>query len=252
MSSRHVSSAILPAVVASSAVFSLLTLPFFFYHSQPEAVIDSLPLGRELQPIIASQNRDLTIRYIGGALVTSVVTGMATVEIWRRQKDRVAIPAAVPSVPAAEPIVAADWDSELASELPLLTEVTFEPELLAAIAAQPQLDLVEPISGSMTELLATDPEIGEGVGQSCGLITELAEEYATCRIRVKHEHRRQFAIQVAGQYYSFFRLLSTKEAALETARQLSCRAHHVVVTPVEHQYAVWIWQPVTELELVSS
>jgi hypothetical protein len=242
MNNRHVSSAILPAVIASSAVFSLLTLPFFFYRSQPDTVVDSLPFGQELQPIIASHNRDLTIRYIGGALVTSVMLGIGTVELWRRQKDRLATAEPQPFmlVPAV-PQGLSNWESDMQ---PILTEVAFQPEFLSAIAEQPPIDI--------PDRSASESWPEEVIEQISGQITELSEEYDTCRIRVKQERRRQFAIQVAGQYYSFFRLLATKEAALETARQLSCRAHRVVVTPVEQQYAVWVWQPAAELELVSA
>jgi hypothetical protein len=247
MNSRHVTSAILPAVLASSAVFSLLTLPFFFYRSQPESVVDSLPFGQELQPIIASHNRDLTIRYIGGALVTSVMLGIGTVELWRRQKAQLAVDQPQFASSALPYLTTKDWESDMQ---PILTEVDFQPEFLSAIANQPPIDVPE---SSAREFAAfSQPSSAEVLEQISGEITELSEEFATCRIRVKHQHRRQFAIQVSGQYYSFFRLLSTKEAALETARQLTCRAHRVVVTPVEQQYAVWVWQPATDLELVST
>lgn len=271
MSSHQVQSAVLPAILASSTVFSLLTFPFFFHRSQPAT--GSFLINPRLQVILESQNRDLTIRYIGGALVISVATGITTVELWRRQKARQATIAAKqkvkdtasvglppPSLHHPDEWIDRDQSSSDWETIDQLFEGMGSPEF-----EQPSEPAFAALTtDQLTQVAKETDETGTGgtlppiqtvssaeANPQPGQVMELTGEYTTCRIRVSSMQRRQFAIQVAGQYYGFFRLLPTKEAALETADFLSRRQHHVMVTPVEQQYAVWVWQPEAELELLT-
>lgn len=84
MSIRHPFNPVFPVVLTSSIVFSILSLPFFLYHSQIDAASSNFYEG--FQPVVESKNRDLTIRYIGAAMVLSVVTGISTIEIQRKRQ----------------------------------------------------------------------------------------------------------------------------------------------------------------------
>lgn len=86
MSIRHPYNPVFPVVLVSSIAFSILSLPFFLYHSQVDSAASSFHQG--FQPVLESKNRDLTIRYIGAAMVLSVVTGISTVEVQRKRQAR--------------------------------------------------------------------------------------------------------------------------------------------------------------------
>ncbi|NJO78470.1 MAG: hypothetical protein HC827_08045 [Cyanobacteria bacterium RM1_2_2] len=247
MSSRHPYNAVFPVILVASTVFSILSLPFFLYRLQPEATSPSLQ--QDFQPILESQNRDVTIRYIGAALVLSVITGIGTVELQRRRQPRPAL-ANQPSVKPDQNLVG--WFLAQTPEL-------LSPEPFIDSALEEQDELAETMTASAAEvgLWVGDSEYAEDIqgdfapSQPAGLMTELDElnqDYSTCRIWVQPLQRRLFAIQVEEQFYSFFRLLPSKEAARQTALQLSESLHHTVITPVEQEFAVWIWQPEAELE----
>lgn len=269
MSRSQVQSAIIPAVIASSAVFSLLTLPFFLYRSQ--SATGSFLINPNLQVVLESQNRDLTIRYIGSSMVISVVTGIATVELWRRQKARqTALQAKQtasqdsssaglppPSLHHPDEWVELNQSSSNWESIGQLFEgmALPEPEQPLIALTSDRLVRVADENHSTNAVSSASSLAQDGAASKSdlqvGRVTEFNEELATCRIRVKHHRRRMFAIHVAEQYYSFFRLLPTKEAALETAHLLSDRQHQIIVTPVEQQYAVWVWEPEAELELIT-
>ncbi|HEY9643920.1 MAG TPA: hypothetical protein V6C57_25745 [Coleofasciculaceae cyanobacterium] len=84
MSQFRIRNVILPAVLVSSGVFSILTLPFVLNKAEPMGL--SLPdlLEDSPQPIFDRDNRSTAIRYVGGAIVVSVGAGIATIEILRR------------------------------------------------------------------------------------------------------------------------------------------------------------------------
>jgi hypothetical protein len=270
MNSYRVQSAILPAILASSAVFSLLTFPFFSYRSQSVAENNS-SLSRQLEPILTSENRDLTIRYIGGSMVLSVATGLATVELWRRRRRQVSQKSLQQPTTSNLETTLEPFDADVCDLNPNLTpnfqllnyqvddqdlgelvrmQKAFEPELTYAAERYSPVQYASEAASAFTSTVSTSTVV-EPVTQPKGQVTELFEAYPTCRIRVKPLARHQFAIRVDEEFYGFFRLLPTRDAAVETAQQLSARQHLVVITPVEEQYAVWVWQPASEIESVS-
>ncbi|MBI4781964.1 MAG: hypothetical protein HY785_11700 [Oscillatoriophycideae cyanobacterium NC_groundwater_1537_Pr4_S-0.65um_50_18] len=75
---------ILPAVLVSSGVFSILTLPFILDKTEvlgftPPPFLEDTP-----QTFLDRENKSTAIRYVGGAIVVSVSAGVATIEILRR------------------------------------------------------------------------------------------------------------------------------------------------------------------------
>ena len=75
---------IIPAVLVSSGVFSILTLPFILDKTEvlgftPPPFLEDTP-----QTFLDRENKSTAIRYVGGAIVVSVSAGVATIEILRR------------------------------------------------------------------------------------------------------------------------------------------------------------------------
>ncbi len=224
MNQRQVPNILFPAIVVSSAVFGLLTLPFFQMQGQsPNAKVSIL--GHSLQPILATQDRDLTIRYIGGAMVVSVMVGFGTVELRRRWMR--------PAFPASATLIQAD-----AAPVPPPKE---SPEITHLPPEWLQSDLAH--QGSNTErwpLLSPKTDTA---------VVELPQVGEICRICVQPSQRRLFATKIGDQYYSFFQSVSSREAAWEIAQQLSQSERQVLITPVEQDYAVWVFQPQAERDL---
>ena len=75
---------ILPAVLVSSGVFSVLTLPFVLNKTEVGGFILPTFLEDSSQPFFNRENKNAAIRYVGGAIVVSVGAGVATIEILRR------------------------------------------------------------------------------------------------------------------------------------------------------------------------
>lgn len=240
MSSRPLYRAVLPAVLVFSAVFSILSLPFFLHHSQPESGSEDSIIQRNFRYVLVNQNRDLTVRYIGAAMVFSVVTGIGTIELRRRQQQRQNQDRAV--------------NENLAAPLSLTADS--HPSVYLPAALDPDLDLPSANDPFSFELAAfpADQDTTTALLTSSPApepIIELTEECATCRIWVQHPPRRLLAIQVGEEFYSFFRLFPNQETALQMALQLSSQ-QPVAITPVEQGYGVWVWQAELELEAVSS
>lgn len=84
MTNYSLSNILLPAVVISSAVFSTLTVPIALIKSEPVAVEIPPYFSAEIQPIFNGEHKDIAIPYIGFAIVVSVGTGIAVVEVSRR------------------------------------------------------------------------------------------------------------------------------------------------------------------------
>jgi hypothetical protein len=262
MSSRHPCSAVFPVILVASTVFSILSLPFFLYRLQPEADPSNL---QDFQPILESQNRDVTIRYIGAALVLSVITGIGTIELQRRRRPQPALAHWQPSIQLDQDPVESfsvqrpalpshRFASDTLASDTLLEDTLLEDELDNEQVELAEIDAASAIEASFLAnhdehnaknlLNIASPQREELIAE----LDDLDQDYSTCRIWVAPLQRRLFAIQVEGQFYSFFRLLPSKEAARQTALQLSQNLHHTVITSVEQEFAVWIWQPEAEAE----
>jgi hypothetical protein len=75
---------ILPAVLVSSGVFSVLTFPFVLNNTEVVEFVPPQFLEDSSQPFFNRENKSAAIRYVGGAIVVSVGAGVATIEILRR------------------------------------------------------------------------------------------------------------------------------------------------------------------------
>ena len=199
MNHRQVSNILFPAIISSSVVFALLTLPFFYAETQLPSGAKTSFLGQDLQPILATQSRNLTIRYIGGAMVVSVVVGFGTVELrryWSRLLSRRLAPVAQAGI-QAESQPEPDLEGFAAES----ETIHLPPKWLQS--DQPNQQVSESSRSERWPLL-----------QSETAVVELSEAGEICRICVQPSQRRLFATEVAGQYYSFFQSVSDPRGRL--------------------------------------
>ena len=78
---------ILPALLISGAVFTALTLPVASTRASDMAGQWSGPMQRWLALSTSSQQRGLSIRYIGFAILSSTAVGIGTAEVLRSHQS---------------------------------------------------------------------------------------------------------------------------------------------------------------------
>ncbi|NEP58853.1 MAG: TetR family transcriptional regulator [Symploca sp. SIO2G7] len=282
MNNSSLSSVLLPAVFVSSAVFSTLTIPFALIRSEP-VVVELPFYSGEIQPIFDGQHKQVAIPYIGFAIVVSVGAGMATVEANRRLReirksalqkklssslqllsgDKEAQPEAVKLpeyLPKADAVAATatfkpmdfSTNGEVLSLQSLTESNTAKATTLIGV------ETPEPVIAPQGTTFATStvlekldlPQVSdENDSEHCSWdlgfnkILESPQEYQTCRIKVPHLARRLFAIEVNGEYYSFFRALETKEKVLEVMTKLGSSVEKTAITKTPKSYVIWVWEP---------
>ena len=284
MNNSPLSSVLLPAVFVSSAVFSTLTIPFALIRSEPVTV--ELPFySGEIQPIFDGQHKEVAIPYIGFSIVVSVGAGIATVEVNRRwQKSRklarekqsllnsqlpaedneaspeaFKLPEYRPEADAAVAVIDFSDKDKVYSHKPLIQPSI--PEALTPIGVQAVEQTFAPQettshSSTVTSTVSEKPNLSTVTSENkridywsdLGLnkILESPQEYKTCRIKVPHLEQRLFAIEVKGEYYSFFRALETKDQVLEVMAKLGSSVQKTAITKTPKTYVIWAWEPEVE------
>lgn len=246
---------VLPAVLVSSAIFSILTLPFVLLKSEPTLTVE-LPLLSEpvtvrlppllrggVQPILESENRDVAIRYVGGVIVVSVSAGIITIEVLRR------LHASRRLVETQSPLPLFQSDLQQEEDIPADQpfSLAFLEENIDSFSSEANYALLL----AKTDAKATHLELNAVHSQTLGQILESNRQYETCRIRVPHLERRLFAILWQGEYYSYLKTQKTKDKALEAVAKLNQSAEKSVITLTEQGYTIWVLQPEAFLDLVS-
>lgn len=218
MSSFPLRQLILPAVLISSGVFSIMTLPLVLY--RPDSLTIKVPFSEdEMQYVFQDNNRDLAIRYVGVAIVTSVAAGVTTVELKRRSHNR--------------------KESALAAALQ-------QPEALLDTPAIEQFADTPVVFDSVDEYFAAaaiESESEWAIEPDKPEILTSRDRYETCRVQVPQTDRRCFAILVNGEYYRLFRARKTEDKAIEMADRLRERGDRVMITKLSQGHALWIWEP---------
>jgi hypothetical protein len=249
MGRLHLRNIVFPAVLLSCSIFSALTLPFVL--SDPNPLTVKLPpfFEGEVESIFNSENKTITIRYIGAAIVLSVGAGLVTVEVLRR-------------VQAADSANSSDASLGLVEELPLMFnpdaaefggfEAEFNPTEMATSTRSTSATATKPLAmaqvGRHTDVFPlTSPVYLE----SDTTIPVLDEHGDTCRIKTSESEQTTFALMWNGEYYRFFRVRETQEKALAIAKNLVKRGEQVVVSHLEQGYAVWVKETGAFTELVS-
>jgi hypothetical protein len=282
---------ILPAVLVSSGVFSVLTLPFVLNKNEVVGFAPPAFLEEASQPSFDRESKNAAIRYVGGAIVVSVGAGVATIEILRRmhpanqlsklQKDTLnsqirKIESEAQPDPAA---LTEDVESAIAEFLRTASAASdqavepshakasllhFEPETSTNLweeSAATQA-AVESASDSVWMNANSSQNSRSIAASSSNQLFEQVEPissfpgqsnlpYETYRIRVPHRQDTLFAILLEGEYYSLVRTHKSQEKILELATQLYQLGDRVIITSVGERYAVWVLQPEAYLEWVS-
>ncbi len=77
-------------------------------------------------------------------------------------------------------------------------------------------------------------------GQSTCRVLESRNQYQTCYIRVPDLDMRLAAVLVEGKYYALFKLVESRDKAVELSTKLLRGGDEIVITKVEQGYAVWV------------
>lgn len=245
MGRLHLRNIVFPAVLLSCSIFSALTLPFVL--SDPNPLTVKLPpfFEGEVESIFRSENKTLTIRYIGAAIVLSVGAGLVTIEVLRRVQASDSANAASSDL-AGEPLLLSET-----SEFNLLEAEPDTAEMAMFAMAAPATP-VKPFAmvqvGGRTEVLPLDSALDSDPESSIPVLDEHGD---TCRIKTSDSDQTAFALMWNGEYYRFFRVRQTQDKALAIAKNLVRRGEQVVVSHLEQGYAVWVKEPGAFTELVS-
>jgi hypothetical protein len=76
--------------------------------------------------------------------------------------------------------------------------------------------------------------------QATTRILESRHQYQTCYICVPDLDMRLAAVSVDGKYYALFKLVESREKAVELSSKLLRGGDEIVITKVEQGYAVWV------------
>ena len=68
-------------------------------------------------------------------------------------------------------------------------------------------------------------------------------QYRACHVRVPDLKKRIAAINVNGNYYSFFKVFPDPDKAKEVVVQLSERGDLLAITQTPKGYAIWVFEP---------
>jgi hypothetical protein len=251
MGRLHLRNIVFPAVLLSCSIFSALTLPFVL--SDPNPLTVKLPpfFDGEVESIFKQENKTLTIRYIGAAIVLSVGAGLVTVEVLRRVQasDSANSTDLAPPVLLGEAslLVNAMHEAKLdgfAADLNS-TAIPTSTRSASATATKP---LAMAQVGSRTVGFSLDTAGYSEADKTDTSIPVLDEHGNTCRIKTSESEQTAFALMWNGEYYRFFRVRETQEKALAIAKNLVRRGEQVVVSHLEQGYAVWVKEtgPFTE------
>lgn len=222
----------LPAILASSTVFTALNLPFHTQKANPLLTQVLLLGSREVKPTSMGAQGVLMVRYVGFSLIISVGAGVVTAEIVRRlsrlkrqsQKSNSLQSSLAQLVASSQNNDAAANNGSLSSsELnPFFQNGDFDLEADGA-------ELSDVNSFSQPQMLANQPEI--------------SQTYEICRIRVPDRQQRLMAIFVDGFYYRFVRSEINRDQAFNLVVKYVQKGEQAVITSMRNEYAVWVREP---------
>jgi hypothetical protein len=68
-------------------------------------------------------------------------------------------------------------------------------------------------------------------------------QYQRCHILLLDEEKPSAGIEVEGQYYSFFRVVSDPDRVTQLADRLASKNGKIIVTTIPKGYAIWVYEP---------
>lgn len=267
MNQFRVRNVILPAVLVSSGVFSILTLPFVLDGAQTGGFEPPAFLKTSSQSVFDREDKNAAIRYVGSAIVVSVSAGIATIEILRRLH-----PSNRLSKTQKETLNSQIRQLEASGSDPALLSEQAETTLSEWLAEEPVADWTPQGDRDTTDFSETEAVVQEFKAEphlnaetlpvSLSGLQAIApptfvssESYETCRIKVPHRQSKLFAILLNGHYYSLVKMHQSKEKMTAIAIELRQQGEKAVITHIDqsndYKYAVWMLQPDAYLEYAS-
>lgn len=264
MQTSPFSKIIFPAILASSTVFAVLTVPVTTSSSSP--LISPLSRWVDAPSLLQNQHKELSIRYIGVAIVLSAIAGLGTAELIRMrhaQRDRrqQLLKLLEQSVEQSDlgPSNLGPSDLEhLGTEPPGLAQpdrAPFEPgdraqeppgwgALLPTLKLRAFPAVVSPpVAPELPGESAQPPQTaGDGAALAQSVIEEDLSHLA-CRIQLPDNPERLLALQIDGVYYSFLQTRPTRQQALAMIHRLARQGETALATHHPRGYAVWVRQP---------
>jgi hypothetical protein len=239
MSSFPLRNVLLSAVLASSTVFSALTLPVVLLKPQPIAI--ELPpfFEGEIQPMFGGENQNLAIPYIGFSIVMSVGAGMTSVEVSRKwQAARQQKQTLVNAVEEVFPIEAIDTEAEC----------FLGDDYVLAASEQACVEIPsETDSGSMwstaLEFSTFNNISNPGINNIWNNALQSPEPYPACHTHMPKLRRRLCCILSQGHSYRLLHAKRTKAKAPEILVNLEHRVDRTTITAAQQGHPVWIWEP---------
>ncbi|PSB28083.1 hypothetical protein [Stenomitos frigidus] len=290
MNSSVFEKVLLPAMLTSCTVFSVLMVGFIPRRPEPITIepSDRIEASEDIN------HRDSVIRHIGMSIVLSVGAGITTAEMirkWGRLRDgtsgsqvfsaqamlqAVAMPdLALPVDGFAASLSSMTGNGILSDER---TESYKQTAVLApdrvGAASQPELPrflFQRPLAlptETVNWFLPTQTDetlLGSALGSvpAKGLkvmdwqpteqiILASREQYETCRVYLADAPERLLAILFQGEYYRFVKVSFDREQALSLAATIEQRGEIAVMTNTDDRYGVWVLAPSAYPETIAA
>jgi hypothetical protein len=283
MNNSPLSSVLLPAVFVSSAVFSTLTIPFALIKSEPVVVelpfysgeIQPIFNGQHKEVAIPYIGFAIVVS-VGAGIATVEVNRRwqqsrksalakdlsSHPQLFSGDKETQPEAAKLPEYrPEADAAVAAtatgaavnfSTNDQVFSNQSITDHDTTETATLIGIKTLSQVVTPQGTTSHQTTATSTVkerlnlsqvPYENNCLDLGFNKILESPQEYQTCQIKVPHLERRLFAIEVNGEYYSFFRALETREKVLEVMAKLGSSVQKTAITKTPKSYVIWAIEP---------
>ncbi|NJL46878.1 MAG: hypothetical protein HC929_04425 [Leptolyngbyaceae cyanobacterium SM2_5_2] len=235
---------ILPALLASSAGFATLTWPLASSHAGQVSEKLPAPLSRWVESaLMMQQQKDLSIRYVGFATLSSLALGLGTAEIIRHRQNRAdRQQQRLQHLLGAQRQVAEDparlgWDNANSASLFTAESAPLALTEESAPASSPSSSALDWASLLETSASAEGVEADTQAPQS---VPSMPLKHHRLHHLQGANQERYLAIQVEGHHYSYYRRRPTLEKAQALANQLQQQGQLVITTEDEAGYTVWV------------
>ncbi|MBE9138541.1 hypothetical protein IQ254_15305 [Nodosilinea sp. LEGE 07088] len=224
---------VLPALLASSAGFAVLTWPMASEQAFQMSERLPGPLGRWLDSaLITHEHKEFSIRYIGFALLSSVAVGIGTAEVMRSRQGRLQrhqdllnkmLAETTPTPPLEEP--------NLGSSAPGAVAMVDDGTVVGdAVASQP-LDWSSLLSATPAAMTAED-----------SLQVTPINDHPLHHL-VSTSQSRCLGLAVEGEYYRYYRNRPSLDKARSLVRHLTQQGKQSMATWDDAGYVVWVHEP---------
>jgi len=234
---------VLPALLASSAGFVALTWPLASSHAEQVSEKLPAPLNQWVRPaLMIQQQKDLSIRYVGFATLSSVALGLGTAELIRgRQNQTVRQQQRLQTLLMAQGQLAEESSFQNLNISNSPRPFTDGPPALAQ-AEQTQVARSTSSSLDWASLLevAASTESAEVPALPPQKVLSMPLENHRLYHLQGADQQRYLAIQVEGHYYSYYRRRPTLDKAQTLAEPLQQQGQSILITEDEVGYTVWV------------